>query len=94
QSAHSNRVTYHPTIHFTDQAILGWWCDCFTGARFLGCCSHIASAIWFLSYQRWQTQQRHMPSGEYKNLTTDSIQVSDFYDSSDDDDDSQRYSLA
>ncbi|CAF1931676.1 unnamed protein product [Rotaria magnacalcarata] len=52
QSAHSNRVTYHPTIHFTDQAILGWWCDCFTGARFLDCCSHIASAIWFLSYQR------------------------------------------
>ncbi|CAF4951949.1 unnamed protein product [Rotaria magnacalcarata] len=51
QSAHSNRVKYHPTIHFTDQAILGWWCDCFTGARFLGCCSHIASVIWFLSYQ-------------------------------------------
>ncbi|CAF2098267.1 unnamed protein product [Rotaria magnacalcarata] len=92
QSAHSNRVTYHPTIHFTDQAILGWWCDCFIGARFLGCCSHIASAIWFLSYQRWQTQQRHMPSGKYKNLATDSIQVSDFYDSSDDDD-SQRYTL-
>ncbi|CAF4480351.1 unnamed protein product, partial [Rotaria magnacalcarata] len=45
QYAHSNRVTYHPTIHFTDQAILGWWCDCFTGARFLGCCSHTASAI-------------------------------------------------
>ncbi|CAF4244337.1 unnamed protein product [Rotaria magnacalcarata] len=45
QSAHSNRATYHPTIHFTDQAIIGWWCDCFTGARFLGCCSHIASAI-------------------------------------------------
>ncbi|CAF3017429.1 unnamed protein product [Rotaria socialis] len=41
----------HPYIelliiqHFTDQAILGWWCDCFTGARFLGSCSHIASAI-------------------------------------------------
>ncbi|CAM4817456.1 unnamed protein product [Rotaria magnacalcarata] len=69
QSAHSNRVTYHPTIYFTDQAILGWRCDCFTGARFLGCCSHIASAIWFLSYQRWQTQQRHMPSGVYKKLS-------------------------
>ncbi|CAF4913348.1 unnamed protein product [Rotaria magnacalcarata] len=92
QSAHSNRVTYHSTIHFTNQAILGWWCDCFTGARFLGCCSHIASAIWFLSYQQWQTQQRHMSSGEYKNLATDSIQVSDFYVSSDDDD-SQRYTL-
>ncbi|CAF3756561.1 unnamed protein product [Rotaria magnacalcarata] len=92
QSAHSNRVTYHSTIHFTNQAILGWWCDCFTGARFLGCCSHIASAIWFLSYQQWQAQQRHMSSDEYKNLATDSIQVSDFYVSSDDDD-SQRYTL-
>ncbi|CAF4373861.1 unnamed protein product [Rotaria magnacalcarata] len=92
QSAHSNRVTYHPTIHFTDQAILAWWCDCFTGTRFLGCCSHIAAAIRFLSYQRWQTQQRHIPPGEYKNIATDSIQVSDFYDSSDDDD-SQRYTL-
>ncbi|CAF4380343.1 unnamed protein product, partial [Rotaria magnacalcarata] len=92
QSAHSNRVTYHPTIHFTDQAILAWWCDCFTGTRFLSCCSHIAAAIRFLSYQRWQTQQRHIPPGEYKNIATDSIQVSDFYDSSDDDD-SQRYTL-
>ncbi|CAF4568929.1 unnamed protein product [Rotaria socialis] len=73
QSAHSNRVTYHPTIHFTDQAIL-------------------ASAIWFLSHQRWQTQQYHMPLGEYKNLATDLMQVSDFYDPSDDDD-SQRYTL-
>ncbi|CAM4955870.1 unnamed protein product [Rotaria socialis] len=92
QSAHSNRVTYHPTIHFTDQAILGWWCDCFTSARFLSCCSYIASAIWFLSHQRWQTQQYHMPLGEYKNLATDLMQVSDFYDPSDDDD-SQRYTL-
>ncbi|CAF3409468.1 unnamed protein product [Rotaria socialis] len=67
QLAHSNRVTY--------QAILGWWCDCFAGARFLGYCSHIASAILFLSHQRWQTQQRHMPSAEYKNLATDSKQI-------------------
>ena len=45
QSAHSNRIIYHPTIHFTSDQVLGWWCDCFTCARFLGCCSHIASAI-------------------------------------------------
>ena len=95
QSAHSNRIIYHPTIHFTSDQVLGWWCDCFTGARFLGCCSHIASAIWFLSCQRWQTQKRHMPSGSYMNLATDAMQVSDFYDSSDgDDDDNSRYSLA
>ena len=48
QSAHSNRIVYHPTIQFTNEQVLGWWCDCFTGARVLGCCSHISSAIWFL----------------------------------------------
>ncbi|CAF3872817.1 unnamed protein product [Rotaria sp. Silwood1] len=95
QSAHSNRITYHPTIQFTNEQILGWWCDCFTGARFLGCCSHISSAIWFLGCERWQTQKRHMPSGSYMNFATDAIQVSDFYDSSDgDNDDNSRYSLA
>lgn len=92
QSAHSNRAIYHPTIHFTDKLITGWWCDCFTGARFLGCCSHIASAIWFLSFQRWKTEQCHMPSGTYKNFVIDSTPISDFYDSSDDDD-SLLYSL-
>ncbi|CAF1138934.1 unnamed protein product [Rotaria sordida] len=95
QSAHSNRIIYHPTIQFTNEQILGWWCDCFTGARFLGCCSHISSAIWFLGCERWQTQKHHMPSGSYMNLATDAIQVSDCYDSSDgDDDDNSRYSLS
>ena len=87
KSAHSDRTTYHPTIHFTDDHILGWWCDCYIGSRFLGCCSHISSAIWFLSCERWQAQHRHKPSGTYINLTSDAIYVSDFYDSSDDDDD-------
>ena len=34
-----------------------------------------------------------MTSGSYVNLDTDAIQVSDFYDSSDDDEDNIRYSL-
>ena len=87
QSAHSNRIVYHLTIQFTNEQVLGWRCDCFTGARVLSCCSHISSAIWFLSCERWQTQKRQTSSGSYMNLATDSIQVSDFYDSSDDDDD-------
>jgi hypothetical protein len=97
QSAHSNQTIYHPTIQFTKEEVIGWWCDCYGGARFLGCCSHVSSAIWFLSYERWQTQMRHMPSGNYMNFATDAIQVnlSDFYDSSDGDDDgNSRYSLA
>jgi hypothetical protein len=95
RSAHIDRRIFYPTIQFTNQQIIGWWCDCSIGGRFIGCCSHISSAIWFLSYERWQTQKRHMPSGSYMDLATDSIQVSDFYDSSDDDDDdSVRYSLS
>ncbi len=94
QSAHINRTIYHPTIQFTNDKIIGWWCDCFTGARIVGCCSHVSSAIWFLSYERWQTGTRHMPSGSYLDLATDAIQVSDFYDSSDDEEDNNtRYSL-
>lgn len=85
QSAHSTRTQYHPTIQFTANKILGWWCDCYTGARIVGCCSHVSSAIWFLSYERWQTQVRSMPSTDYLNIATDAIQVSDFYDSSDSD---------
>jgi hypothetical protein len=89
-------IIYHPTIQFTNQQVLWWrWCDCLTGGQFLGCCSHISSAIWFLYCEQWQTQKRHMPSGSYMNIATDVIQVSDFYDSSDgDDNDSLRYSLS
>ena len=93
KSAHIDRKIHHPTIQFENHQILGWWCDCSIGSRFIGCCSHISSAIWFLSYERWQTQRREMPSGSYMNLATDAIQVSDFYDSSDDDEDNTRYSL-
>jgi len=94
QSAHIDRTIYHPTIQFTDEQILGWWCECYIGGRFIGCCSHISSALWFLSCERWQTKKRHMPSGSFMDLATDAIQVSDYYDSSDgDDDNNTRYSL-
>ena len=89
---HQTRIIYHPTIQYTHDYILGWWCGCYIGSRFIGCCSHISSAIWFLSCERWKMQQRQMPSGSYMGLATDAIQVSDFYDSSDDDD-TRRYSL-
>jgi hypothetical protein len=87
RSAHKNRLTYNPTIQFTSQKILQWWCDCPTGNGLIGCCSHVASVIWFLSYERWQVDKRRMPSGDFVNLVTDASQLSDFYDSTDDDTD-------
>jgi hypothetical protein len=95
RSAHINRRIFYPTIQFTNQQTIGWGCDCPIVGRFIGCCSHISSTTWFLSYERWQAQKHHMPSGSYMNLATHSIQVSNFYNSSDDgdDDDDVRYSL-
>ncbi len=90
RSAHKNRVTYNPVIQFTSDEILEWWCDCPIGSGFLGCCSHIASAIWFLSYERWQNKSRYMPSGSFINYVADASQISDFYDSTDDEDDANQ----
>lgn len=94
QSAHKERTTYNPIIQFSRDEILGWWCDCSIGNRFLGCCSHISSAIWFLSYQRWQSNETRRSSIDTMNFVSDANPISDFYDSSDDEDSSNyRYSL-
>jgi hypothetical protein len=87
QSAHVNRLTYHPTIRFTREEILDWWYDCRAGNRFIGCCSHIASVIWFLSFERWQTQSHRMPSGTFLNFVTDAAILPEFSNSTDDSDD-------
>lgn len=95
QSAHRDRTAYHPIIQFSREEILGWWCDCCIGNRFVGCCSHISSAIWFLSYQRWQSNDSRRTSTSMMNFVSDAIPISDFYDSSDDEDASTyRYSLS
>lgn len=90
QSAHINRRTYHPIIKFNKEEVLDWWCDCASGSRYVGCCSHIASAIWFLSYQRWQTRYRSVSSTEFINLFKDAAarpETSDFSSGSEDDSD-------
>lgn len=95
QSAHKNRKTYNPTIQFSKEEILGWWCDCPIGSRFFGCCSHISSAIWFLSYQRWQSNESRRASSDMMTLARDAIPISDFYDSSDEEDlSADRFSLS
>ena len=92
---HSNRKTYHPTIQFSADEVLGWWCDCPIGSRIIGCCSHVSSVIWFLSYRRWDSNNTRRTSTDPLTFIRDSIPISDFYDSSDDEDtNTNRYSLA
>ncbi|CAF4871782.1 unnamed protein product [Rotaria socialis] len=79
RSVHVNRLTHNPIIQFTPDEVLEWWRDCPIGNGLLGCYSHVASAIWFLSFQRWQLNSRNMPSGNFIKYVTDAPQISDFY---------------
>ena len=93
RSAHVNRKTYNPIVRYTPEEVLDWWCDCPAGNRYVGCCSHIASAVWFLSFQRWQTKARQMRSDEFIERFTDAAaQPSPFESSSDTENDSDNSS--
>lgn len=82
-----NRTKYQPIIRFSTEEILDWWCDCPAGNRFVGCCSHVASAIWFLSFERWQTQSRRSISASFINFVTDAAILEDSLDSANENDD-------
>ncbi|CAF5219369.1 unnamed protein product, partial [Rotaria magnacalcarata] len=72
-------------IRFTREEILDWWCDCTAGNCVIGCCSHIASAIWFLSFERWQTQSSPKLSGTFINFVADAAAQQELSDSTNDD---------
>ena len=54
QSRHSNTSIYKAWIQFsfTDDPIEAWYCQCTAGARNVGCCSHVASIVWYLAFTR------------------------------------------
>lgn len=56
QSRHVRSVTHTLWIEFDPndflEPITSWYCTCKVGARVVGCCSHIASVLWFLGYER------------------------------------------
>ena len=58
QSRHSNNKMYNIYIKYdpTDEpvdSIQEWLCTCKNGKRTVGCCSHIASIIYYLSFGRY-----------------------------------------
>ena len=63
------------------------------GSGCLGCCSYIASMIWFLSYERWQDNSHRMSSGNFINLAIAVGQQLDFYESADDEQDNNKSSF-
>ncbi|CAF3025401.1 unnamed protein product, partial [Rotaria sp. Silwood2] len=88
QSRHSKRKTYYTYVQFTKDEIQNSCCDCPSGDRKVGVCSHRAAAIWFLAYQRHRNDaSAYQPSGSYVDLLDNSELVDDFVESSDEDED-------
>lgn len=60
QSRHSNKTKYKLFIKYLPnkndyKAIDSWVCSCKVGLRTVGCCSHIASVIYYMSYAKYST---------------------------------------
>lgn len=61
RSRHVNAKTYKCYVKFVVDgcgidAIQGYCCNCANGLRTIGCCSHVASLIYHLSYGRYQSK--------------------------------------
>ncbi|XP_052742778.1 uncharacterized protein LOC112055836 [Bicyclus anynana] len=59
QSRHISRKTYFVYILVDSslrgrEAILNYYCNCIVGKRTVGCCAHVMSIIWYLSWARYQ----------------------------------------
>ncbi len=52
KSRHVSSKAYHIWVQFETNSINGWYCTCPNGTRTVGCCAHIAAALWFLGYSR------------------------------------------
>ena len=90
QSTHRSPVSYSIYIQYNKSYILALHCTCLYGGRVVGCCSHIASVIWYLSLARHDSELLRARSSSYLSQIKDAQDSSDISnsesDNSDDDD--------
>ena len=68
-SRHSNNCQYFTVLKYEPHNIISKWiCSCLSGRRTCGCCSHVASLIYFLSYARFQSEPLKKPGSSLNNL--------------------------
>lgn len=57
-SRHASQTIYSVFIEYDKSdkkdPIKSWYCDCKVGARTVGCCSHIASVIWYFGLEVYE----------------------------------------
>ena len=50
QSRHRESLTYNLYIQYSTTSITERYLQCRSGSRVIGCCSHIASVMWYLAF--------------------------------------------
>ena len=90
RSRNTSNKTYNLWIeHSTSlNPITGWFCTSKSGARVVGCCAHIASALWYLGFERHQPPTKTFKAHDkYMVLTDAAAEVWDSINSSSDESD-------
>ncbi|KAL4231065.1 hypothetical protein ACF0H5_008648 [Mactra antiquata] len=83
QSRHVSSKSYFVWIKFDSDAVKAWYCQCRSGARTVGTCSHVAAVVWYLSNI---SNDSHVGIQEWDLYVDDACQPVDFSDSDSDSD--------
>lgn len=83
QSRHTRSKSYQLWLKYDENEVIGWYCQCKTGARTIGCCAHIAAVIWYLSYYRY-AEQKQLKTADYDNYVVNATEIAEV-DNSDND---------
>ena len=62
-------------------------CTCPAGVRVVGCCAHVASILWYLSFARFHPEQLKQESSYFLNTSEDAAEYSDASDDTEPDTD-------
>lgn len=89
KSRHINSKVYRIYIHYISDgndynSILRYCCDCPNGNRTVGCCSHTAAIIYYLSYGRYLSKILRPSEVLTKIFATQNVTVVINYNSDDD----------
>lgn len=77
QSRHKNSTKYDVYVQYNKKSISGWYCTCPNGARVVGCCAHVASIIYYLSYARYNERVLTQRTYSYYDSITDAQNYSE-----------------
>ena len=71
QSRHRTTVIYNLYLQYNSTKIQGWYCQCLSGGRVIGCCAHTGTVIWYLAFDRHASKRLRPRSNSYLETLND-----------------------